>query len=377
MPVNPFQSTAEMSWGGYQAMKPSQGAVGGRLGGGVEKGYTSRPNMVAPTENTLKPTPKATGKLAEGNADMKRPSFKQQQPTSQQREGRRSAFGGVHGGGAKAGVGGTAIHGDVIITTGGWSGGKGNDFSANTGVIGGGEIKDSMTGGTIDQSQTYAPTLTGAKAGSSRGGAGGAGGAGKGGAGGAKAGAGAGSAGAGGAGRGGAGGAGASAGRGGDVGESTADFSGLKFGSPVAQVGRNKIGRDTFTEKRSTTTTDARKMPPAKEGPASKKPDPVKPATETAKPGAKPAGKSPASEPAEKPVGKSPTPSKPAEKKPAKETKAATEAKVKETKERSAVKDKAKSDLEKATKKTPPPAAAKSKGAKKKTAGKVTKEEEE
>lgn len=370
MPVNPFQATAEMSWGGYQSMKQAQGAVGGRLGGGLEKGYTSSANMQGPTKGELKPTPQAKGAMPMGKADIGRPDYGRGAPEAPAREGRRTAFGGMGAGATKGGGSGMTAGGDISFDL---SIGKTQtgDIKGSVGSLGmGATTKDSMVGSKIDQSQKYAPTFAGGKAGSSRGGDGGAG-----------------KGGTSGAGRGGAGG---NAARGGDVGDSMADFSGVKFGNPTAQVGRNKFtGRDDMSDNRKTTTvkttTDARKMPPAKEGPASKKPDPKKPATEPAKPGAKPAekpvGKSPASKPAEKPAekpaGKSPTPSKPAEEKPAKKTKAATKAKVKETEERSAIKDKAKSDLESATKKTPPPPANKGKVTKKKTAGKVTKEEEE
>jgi len=303
-------------------------AAGGQTSLG--QGHRSQANKQGVTYGELKPTPKATGKLAEGNADMKRPSFKQTRPEQPQRESRRNAFGGIgDGGGAKAGVGGTAVHGDIIINTGqGAAGvGKGINQSGNSGQLGGqnNKISDSMTGGTVKQDQIYAPTFTGSSSGAGgAGGSGGSGGYGKGGAGGAKAGAGGGGAGLGGAGRGGAGAAGGAGGRSGNVGDSMADFSGVKFGSPTFQIGRNKIGRDTFTETRSTSTTDARKTTPAKEKPASKKSDPKKPAAETETPAEKaPAAKTPA---AKTPAAKTPAAKTPAAKKPdEKATKAKTE----------------------------------------------------
>lgn len=376
MPVNPFQQYQEAGFAGVNLQATRTGTYDQsrtrQMGAAsLGQGHRSQANNQGVTYGELKPTPKASGKLVEGNADMKRSSYEQTRPEQPKREGRRSAFGGIgDGGGAKAGVGGTAVHGDIIINTGQGAAGVGKniDQSGNTGQLGGqgNKISDSMTGGTVNQNQTYAPSVAGAKAGSSRAGAGGAGGAGKGGAGGSKAGAGAGSSGAGGAGRGGAGAAGGNAGRGGDAGDTMADMSGVKFGNPTFQVGRNRIGRDTTTvtsdSSTKKTTTDARKMPPAKEGPASKKTDPKKPAEATEAPAEKaPAAKTPAAK----------TPDK-----------KATKAKTDETAKRSEIKDKAKEDLAEATKKTPTPAAkkpAKDKGAakgKKKTAGKVIKEEE-
>lgn len=370
MPINPFQQYQEAGFAGVNLRAQQRGTSQMGAGSLSGQGHRSQANMQGPTYGELKPTPQAKGAMPMGKADIGRPDYGRGAPEAPAREGRRTAFGGMGAGATKGGGSGMTAGGDISFDL---SIGKTQtgDIKGSVGSLGmGATTKDSMVGSKIDQSQKYAPTFAGGKAGSSRGGDGGAG-----------------KGGTSGAGRGGAGG---NAARGGDVGDSMADFSGVKFGNPTAQVGRNKFtGRDDMSDNRKTTTvkttTDARKMPPAKEGPASKKPDPKKPATEPAKPGAKPAekpaGKSPASKPAEKPAekpaAKSPTPSKPAEEKPAKKTKAATKAKVKETEERSAIKDKAKSDLESATKKTPPPPANKGKVTKKKTAGKVTKEEEE
>ena len=120
MPVNPFQATAEMSWGGYQSMKPAQGAVGGRLGGGMEKGYTSRPNMVAPTDNTLKPTPQAKGAMPMGKADIGRPDYGKGSPAAPAREGRRTAFGGMGAGAVKGGGSGMTAGGDIKFSLNYW-----------------------------------------------------------------------------------------------------------------------------------------------------------------------------------------------------------------------------------------------------------------
>ena len=341
MPINPFQTTAEMEWGGYTSKKSYRGQ--GQMGAGslAGQGHRSAANNQGWTVGELKPTPQAKGAMPMGKANVRRADYGQQQTQQPQREGRRASFGGMGPGATKGGGSGMTAGGDIKFDL---SIGKTDQRGANLagariGAVGMGASASDSNLGDIDQSQTYAPTITGARGGSSRGGAGGAGG---------------------------------SAARGGNTGDTMADFSGVKFGNPTAQIGRNKIGRDTFTEKRTTTNTDARKMPPAKEGTKSVKPDPKKPEAAPAK---APVGKTPA--------GKEPAPSKPAAKTTTKETKAATKEKTTETKERTAVKEKAKSDLEKATKKTPPPPAATKdkkgdgKGKKTKTAGKVTKEEKE
>ena len=111
MPINPFQTTAEMSWGGYSTQKQNAGVVGGRLGGGIEKGYASRANMQAPTENTLKPTPKAGGNMPQGYANIRRPDYgSQQQP---QRNGRLASFGGMGAGATKGGGSGMTAGGNI------------------------------------------------------------------------------------------------------------------------------------------------------------------------------------------------------------------------------------------------------------------------
>lgn len=371
MPVNPFQQYQEAGFAGVNLRAQQRGV--GQLGTGslAGQGHRSQANNQGYTKGELKPTPQAKGTMPMGKADIGRPDYGRGAPAAPAREGRRTAFGGMGPGAVKGGGSGMTAGGDIKLDFSiGKTDYRGADLKgARIAASGMGAKASDNNLGDISQDQTYAPTFAGGKGGSPRGGAGGAGGAGKGGAGGAKAGAGAGSSGAGGAGRGGAGAAGGNAGRGGDVGDSMADFSGVKFGSPTLQIGRNKIGRDTFTETRTTSTTDARKTTPAKEKPASKKSDTEKPAAETEKPATKPAK--------EKPAAKEPTSSKPAAKKPDKK---ATKAKTDETEKRSEIKDKAREDLAEATKKTPTPAAkkpAKGKGSKKKTAGGVTKEEEE
>jgi len=255
MPINPFQTTAEMSWGGYSTQKQNAGVVGGRLGGGIEKGYASRANMQAPTENTLKPTPKAGGNMPQGNANIKRPDYgSQQQP---QRNGRLASFGGMGAGATKGGGSGMTAGGNMTFDlrqdfSTGKTDFRGADLSGARGLALGhnAKISDSNSG-DIDQSQTYSPSTT-AKAGSSRGGAGAAG---KGGAGGRKAGEGSGAAGAGAAGRGGAGG---NAARGGDTGSMNTNMSGQKMGSPTLNIGRNRIDSDNVSRRTKTTSTDVR-----------------------------------------------------------------------------------------------------------------------
>ena len=263
MPINPFQTTAEMSWGGYSTQKQNAGVVGGRLGGGIEKGNKTSTNMgQSYTTGELKPTPQAGGNMPQGNANIKRPDYgSQQQP---QRNGRLASFGGMGAGATKGGGSGMTAGGSISFdlrqdnSTGKTDLRGANLQNARGLALGqGAKISDSNSGDT-DQSETYAPTFTGGKAGGSRGGAGGAGGAGKGGAAGSKAGTGSGAAGAGGAGRGGAGAAGGNAGRGGDVGDSMADMGGVKFGSKTMQVGRNRTDSDNISRRTKTTSTDVR-----------------------------------------------------------------------------------------------------------------------
>jgi len=255
MPVNPFQTVAEMSWGDYRTKKSGavqSPQVSTSLAGQGHRGRGWSPG--AP--EAILEEPRASGRMPQGNANIGRPNYGSQQPQQPQRQGRRASFGGM-GAGATKGGGGMTAGGDIKFDLGIGNTKIGDNFSGTvSGQIGGmgNKISDSMTGGTIDQSQRYAPETTGPKGGSSRGGAGAAG---KGGAGGGKTGAGSGPGGAGGAGRGGAGG---NAGRGGDAGEMTTDNSGVKFGSPVAQVGRNRIGSDNISRrsKSRTTKTDVR-----------------------------------------------------------------------------------------------------------------------
>ena len=323
MPVNPFQTIAEMSWGGYSTQKQNAGTGHGRLGGGIEKGYASRANMQAPTTGELKPTPKAGGSMPKGNANIGRPDYGSQQSQQPQRGSRKMAFGGMGAGATKGGGSGMTAGGDIKFDLSiGKTDYRGADMTgARIGASGmGAKTSDSNLGDT-DQSETYAPTFTGGKAGGSRGGAGGAGAAGKGGAGGAKAGAGSGAAGAGGAGRGGAGAAGGNAGRGGDVGDSMADMGGVKFGSKTMQVGRNRIDSDNVSRRTKTTKTDvrasgsatasadskdARKVAPAK--PKKEKPaEPTNASTPKEEPKAEAIGKETVKEKAKKAVAKSAT----------------------------------------------------------------------
>ena len=323
MPINPFQTTAEMSWGGYNTQKQNAGVVGGRLGGGIEKGYASRANMQAPTTGELKPTPKAGGNMPQGNANIRRPDYgsQQQQP---QRNGRLASFGGMGAGATKGGGSGMTAGGNISFdlsqdNSTGKTDLRGANLQNARGLAIGKDAKISdSNSGDIDQSQTYSPSTT-ARAGSSRSGAGAAG---KGGAGGRKAGAGSGAAGAGAAGRGGAGG---NAARGGDTGSMNTNMSGQKMGSPTLNIGRNRLDSDNVSRRNKTTSTDvrasgsgttasadskdARKVTPTKSK------DAKKPATETAvtspatkeEPKAEATGKETVKEKAKKAVAKSAT----------------------------------------------------------------------
>ena len=145
MPINPFQTNAEMSWGGYNTQKPNAGVAGGRLGGGMEKGSTGKNPNVAWTEETLKPTPKAPNAQAGATADMARADYRPDTPPAAAEGRRRGAFGS--GGGGK---GGYSAGGDININLGdnsavgrgnragiGNINGDNNDFSGNSGQIGG------------------------------------------------------------------------------------------------------------------------------------------------------------------------------------------------------------------------------------------------
>ena len=111
MAVNPFQTVAEMSWGDYKTKKSgsvtsrtpqvsinlsNQGHKGER---GFAPGYT---------EATLG-APRAGGNMPQGNADIKRPNYGQQQSQEPQRQSRRASFGGMGAGATKGGGGGITV----------------------------------------------------------------------------------------------------------------------------------------------------------------------------------------------------------------------------------------------------------------------------
>jgi hypothetical protein len=317
MAVNPFQTVAEMSWGDYKTKK--SGSVTSRtpqvsinLSG---QGHRSTGSTQAAPVGSLY-EPRAGGSMPQGNADIKRPNYGQQQSQQPQRQSRRASFGGMGAGATKGGGGGITVGGDLKIDT---SIGKTDMRGANMqgaryGALGMGAKTSDSNLGDIDQSQGYSPSTT-AKAGSSRGGAGADG---KGGAGGAKAGAGSGAAGAGAAGRGGAGG---NAARGGDTGSMNTNMSGQKMGSPTLNIGRNRIDSDNVSRRTKSTKTDvrasgsatasadskdARKVAPAK--PKKEKPaEPTNASTPKEEPKAEAIGKETVKEKAKKAVAKSTT----------------------------------------------------------------------
>ncbi len=145
MPINPFQTNAEMAWGGYNTQKANSGVVGGRLGGVMEKGNTGKNPNVAWTENQLKPSPKAPNAQPGATADMARADYRADAPPAAKEGRRRGAFGS--GGGGR---GGYSAGGDININLGdnaavgrgnragiGNISGDNNDFSGNSGQIGG------------------------------------------------------------------------------------------------------------------------------------------------------------------------------------------------------------------------------------------------
>ena len=369
MPVNPYEGLQQAAWGGKPLTSRTQGAANGQMGAGSlsGQGHRSNPNMVAPTFNELKPTPKASGKMPQGNANIGSANYGQQKiGEPQQRQGRRASFGGMGPGAVKGGGGGGMTAGGNItfdLSQGKTTVGDGATFGHGA-TIGagakGGTIKDNMIDSTVDQSQTFSPTVSGGKAGSGRGGAAAAGrggASGAGGAGGSRS----------GAGTGGAGGAG----RGGNVGDTMSDMSGVKFGSPSLKFGSGKsVGRDdmsdnsrmTFNSKTNTNNNDNRK-PPQEKREAATKIEPSKPETqaESPKKRSKPAtSKTKTAEP--KNVSKTP----------------AKEAPKSEAASKQKAKDAAKKSVKEAVDKGPADASKGAVAAKKKTkkAGSVTKDEE-
>jgi len=146
MPVNPFQSTAEMQWGGYESKKSyrSQGQMGaGSLSG---QGHRSKGWAPAAPEATLS-QPRAEGRMPQGNADIKRPNYGAQTSEQPQRGSRRASFGGM-GAGATKGGGGTTAGGDITIDLsqriGSTEFGDGNTISGAVGQ--GAKVSDSLTG---------------------------------------------------------------------------------------------------------------------------------------------------------------------------------------------------------------------------------------
>lgn len=374
MPINPFQSTAEAAFGQYDVKKSGRIAQLNTSSSLSGQGHQSKAWNPGYTTGELSPTPQARGRMAEGSADIGRASYgrsKVEEPTP--RESRRMAFGGMGAGATKSG--GSTFHGNVVINTGaGNAAGGDQDFSGNRGVIGSGSQKDTNTG-DVDQSQTYAPVLTGPRGGDARGGAGGDA-----------------------DGRGAGGGAGgrttvtAGAGgnaRGGDAGDMMTDMGKVTFGSPSLFNRNNRtVGRDDLSDnsktsidasrRTSTKSTDMRKAAPAAEKPGKTPPAGKKPAAE--KEPASPEKAAPAGKktPGKKtpPAGATPE-TKPEEKKPA-ATKPGTAEKVDETKKRESVKDKARKSMEAAASATKDKkTGTKTKKTRTKKAGKVVKEEEE
>ena len=145
MPINPYEQLQQANWGGKSLTAQTQGAVGGRLGGGMEKGSTGKTPNVAWTDNTLKPTPKAPNAQSGATADMARADYRPDTPPAAAEGRRKGAFGA--GGGGK---GGYSVGGDLNINLGdnaavgrgnragiGNINGDNNDFSGNSGQIGG------------------------------------------------------------------------------------------------------------------------------------------------------------------------------------------------------------------------------------------------
>lgn len=272
MPVNPFQTVAEMSWGQYDTKKS------GRIGqiqtqqSLAGQGHRSQGWAPAAPQAELQ-APRAEGMMPQGRTNLGRPNYGDQQVQQPQGGGRRASFGGMGAGAVKGGGGGGMTAGGDIkfdLSVGKTQTG---DISGNVGSLGmGASNSDSMVGSTIDQSQTYSPRTTGSRGGSGTGGSGR-------------------SSTSGGStpakraakkaatprtaanprGSKPAGSAPASprlsasggSGRGGNAGDTMVDNSGVRFGNPTASVGRNRYARDTFSDQRNsrntTTNNDNRK----------------------------------------------------------------------------------------------------------------------
>ena len=145
MPINPYEQMQQAQWGGKPLTADTNRAIGGRLGGGMEKGSTGKTPNVAWTENQLKPSPKAPNAQPGATADMARADYRADAPPAAKEGRRRGAFGS--GGGGR---GGYSAGGDININLGdnaavgrgnragtGNINGDNNDFSGNSGQIGG------------------------------------------------------------------------------------------------------------------------------------------------------------------------------------------------------------------------------------------------
>jgi len=145
MPINPYEQMQQAQWGGKPLTAETRGAVGGRLERGMEKGSTGKTPNVAWTENQLKPSPKAPNAQPGATADMARADYRADAPPAAKEGRRRGAFGS--GGGGR---GGYSAGGDININLGdnaavgrgnragiGNINGDNNDFSGNSGQIGG------------------------------------------------------------------------------------------------------------------------------------------------------------------------------------------------------------------------------------------------
>lgn len=343
MPVNPFQATAEMQWGGYESKKSYRGQ--GQMGAGslAGQGHSSRANMVAPTEGQLQPTPKASGQMPQGNANIGRANYGQQQTEQPQRQGRTASFGGM-GAGATKGGGGPTAGGNMSfdLSIGKTDFGSADLRGARMGAVGMGANTSDSNFGDVDQSQTFAPTITGSRGGSPSSRASNkttVGGSpakspakrtpaapkGEGTKKGTKAPAAKAPAAKAPTAKAPAAGGGktdvrntANVGRGGDVtGDMKVGNMAPKFGSPTLQIGRNKIGRDTFTDNRNsknTVSNDNRKAAPKSEPAAKEKAKPKSEEKAKAEATKKTAIKEKAKSDVEKAVKTPPSPKKPAKK---------------------------------------------------------------
>ncbi len=162
MPINPFQQYQEAGFGGVNLRAQQRGT--GQMGAGSlsGQGHRSQANMQGPTYGELKPTPKASGRMPEGNANIGRPDYGQQKQQQPQRQGRLASFGGMGAGAVKGGGSGMTAGGDIKfdLSIGKTDYRGANMAGARIGASGMGATSTDSNFGDIDNSQTDSSSRT-------------------------------------------------------------------------------------------------------------------------------------------------------------------------------------------------------------------------